>query len=263
MTNVFLREREEIFRHGTDVFLYQRLTKMEIGITFSESFENILRYVDNKLEEIVKTIVSVPKDLLSIVIRLAGIGGILVFFDWKIFFIVALGGIMSYFIGKMRHQNNLEREYDPQLKAIEYTTWSIPSELRRNLVELSRNGAVRAILDTFTKNIYEKQRLLRKYQEKQVFISSITFFSETLIDVIVKIIVGYLVFQGTHSVGMVTMTVMYTGRFSSVIDDAFKMYFSLKKVQFDLSFFDEFLKISAPVGSKLYQGKTISGISFE
>lgn len=64
MANVFLQEREEIFRHGTEVFLYQRITKMEIGVSFSESFKNILRYVDNKLEDIVKTVVAIPKDIL-------------------------------------------------------------------------------------------------------------------------------------------------------------------------------------------------------
>lgn len=64
ITNVFLREREEIFRHGTDIFLYRRLTQMEIGISFSESFQNILRYVDNKLEDIVKTIIKIPKSVL-------------------------------------------------------------------------------------------------------------------------------------------------------------------------------------------------------
>jgi len=81
------------------------------------------------------------------------------------------------------------------LKAIEYTTWSIPSELRRNLAELSQNGAIKSVLATFTKNIYKKQELLRPYQEKQVFISSIAFFSDTFISVIVKVIVGYLVCQ--------------------------------------------------------------------
>ena len=64
IAKVFLSEREEIFRHGTDIFLYQRITKMEIGVTFSQSFQNILRYVDRKLEDLVKTIVEIPKNIL-------------------------------------------------------------------------------------------------------------------------------------------------------------------------------------------------------
>jgi len=62
---------------------------------------------------------------------------------------------------------------------------------------------------------------------------------------------------------MVTMAVMYTGRLSSVLDDIFRTHFSLKKIQFDLSFFDEFLKISAPVGSESHQGGIKSGVTFE
>lgn len=100
----------------------------------------------------------------------------------------------------MRHRNDLAKEYDPKLNALDYTTWSIPHELRRNLAELSRNGAIASILATFTKNIYEKQKLLRPYQKRQVFIRSVAFFSNTLISVIVKIVVGYLVFQETLSV---------------------------------------------------------------
>lgn len=74
VTDIFLREREEIFRHETDIFLYQRITKMEIGLSLSSSFHNVLRYVDDKLQDIVRTIVGVPKEILGISIRLFGIG---------------------------------------------------------------------------------------------------------------------------------------------------------------------------------------------
>ncbi len=68
----FLREREEIFRHETDLFLYERIARMEIGLTLSSRFQDVMRYVDSKLDEIVNTVVGTPKKLLEITVRLAG-----------------------------------------------------------------------------------------------------------------------------------------------------------------------------------------------
>lgn len=187
----------------------------------------------------------------------------MVLFDAKVLGIVALGGVVSYFTGKIQHQNDTERQYDMKLEAIDHTLWSIPWELRRNLTELSRNGAVSEILATFTRNIYEKQRLLRPYQKKQVIVGSVAFLADVFTTLVIKTVVGYTVFYGTGSVGMVTMAVMYTGQLSSMIAEVLHTHFSLKKIGFDLSFFDAFLKISAPVGSRKYEGNTVGEISFQ
>lgn len=58
-------------------------------------------------------------------------------------------------------------------------------------------------------------------------------------------------FKGTLSVGMVTMSVLYANKLSSIIKDAAGTYFDIRKAQLDLSFFEEFLKVSVPVGKIL------------
>ncbi len=152
--------------------------------------------------------------------------------------------------------------YDQELRDLEHLVFSVPWELRKNLAALSQNGAVHSVLATLTRSIHEKQRLARPYQRKKVFIGSGIFLVDSAVSILIKAGVGYFVFQGTLSVGMVTMSVLYADRLASAIRQATEAYFDIRKTRFDFSFFEEFLKISAPVGSKRGFGSIGSGISF-
>jgi hypothetical protein len=61
---------------------------MEVGLSLSVSFQNILRFVSEKLENILKIILSIPKGVLGMTIEFVGISSILLAIDWRIFSVV-------------------------------------------------------------------------------------------------------------------------------------------------------------------------------
>lgn len=167
----FLREREEIFRHEADLFLYERIAKMEIGLTLSSRFHSVMRYVDNKLDDIVNTLVATPKKVLEIIVGIVGITGVLGAFDWRILILVFVGGAATFAIRKLEFQNESRRLYDQKLINVESVISSVPWELRSSLPQLSQNGAVSTILSTLTSAIHEKIKISRPYQKKRLAIS--------------------------------------------------------------------------------------------
>jgi hypothetical protein len=83
-----LEEREEVFTHETQLFYLKRMSHMEVGLSLSVSFQNILRFVSEKLENILKIILSIPKGVLGMTIEFVGISSILLAIDWRIFSVV-------------------------------------------------------------------------------------------------------------------------------------------------------------------------------
>ena len=158
--------------------------------------------------------------------------------------------MITYIFESIRHQINTQKINDPELKNIGHITWSIPWELQKSLAELSRNGGIEKMLGSFTSAIYKKQNLIRVYQKKDIKTKIWIFISSNCVDFIVKVGVAYTVFQGTQSVGVMTMAVLYISKLSTLFRDSSKLYFDFQTIQFDLRLFDEFLSLIKPAGDK-------------
>ncbi len=241
-----LGEREEIFTHETQLFYLKRMSHMEVGLSLSVSFQNILRFVSEKLGNILKIILSIPKGILGMTIQFIGISSILLAIDWRIFSVVLIWWVTTYLFEKMQYDNSMQKWNDPELKNISQVTWWIPWELQRSLAELSRNGAIEKMLQSFTHAIHKKQSLLRVYQKKDIWNQSYIFIADNCVHLLIKAWVAYTVFQWTQSVGVMTMAILYISKLSSLFRESSKIYFDFKTIGFDLRLFDEFLKLIKP-----------------
>lgn len=246
----FLREREEIFTHETQLIYLRRMSQMEVGLSLSVGFQNIIRFVSDKLRNVISTILDIPKWILGMTIQFIWISSILLSIDYMIFIVVIFGWFFTYILDKIRHRDDMRKWNDPELKKVDQITWSIPWELQRSLAELSRNGATKKLLNFFTQAIHKKQELVRVYQKKNIWTQSLIFIVDNFISFLVKAWVAYTVFQGTQSVWVMTMAVLYISKISSLFRESSKTYFDFKTIEFDLDLFDVFLKFIKPAGIK-------------
>ena len=129
---------------------------------------------------------------------------------------------------------------------------------------MAANGAMQTTLREY-KEILDHHR---DHKQKGEYVGIITnilqFLSSSIGEVTIKCIVGYAVFQGTQSIGMVALVTWYSNNAWRILSKILSVKTKYRDTKFHLSTLDLFIKMFKPIGTYWKKDHiSISNIRFQ
>lgn len=158
-----------------------------------------------------------------------------------------VSSIFSYFIE--RYAEILRQKYEIHWKfSLGQKAYYYNDLILRSFPELATNGAVKTTLDNYKSLLDEQIRRGLKKNWAELTWTFSGLLTDSLSRVLIKIIVGYSVFEGTQSIGMVALVVSSMG----TVEDIMRSIITVRKDYFRFRFQESsillFLEICEPIG---------------
>lgn len=260
ISTIYSKANKELLQNSIQLHAFKRMEMMEVGRTMSGRFNNIARLVDDSLDYLSQIFLNLPGNFLQKSIQVLGFTAIFTYFDIRLLGIVIIASLLTYYL------NSLSQKFTEKYQ----TAWKFSFQRKQyyysriflqNFPELATNGAVGSTLDSY-KNILDfavaewvkKDWSLLSYTVFERFISSFS-------DILIKLIVGYGVFQGTNSIGMVALVVASMGTIQNIIVSTFQLRNDYLKLQLSTASMSLYLKMTEKIGNigeKNFQLKKLS-----
>jgi ABC-type multidrug transport system fused ATPase/permease subunit len=239
------RIQKEIIDYGLKKEIYSRIYQVDPGYTMMERFRRMMSSVTGVINNIPDDIERLFRTYIGSFIEIITVWLIASFFDWRIFALIALASLINYGINRFSEYYNRKHELSDMYE-LSWEMHTIERAISESYHHIASNGAADMLLDRYFALKMQQLDAVKK-QEKIGFITRI---AEQLSNggaiLWTKIIVGYLIFAGTWSVGLMVMTTMYTSRISRVMDQFFRAFSeryelveNISILQFFLDFIDE------------------------
>ncbi len=247
ISGVFLNAKKEYLTNQIQLELFQKMKLMEVWRTLNNHFRNIARILDHEFWLFSNTLIQLPGWILQKIIQITGITAIFAYFDIRFLLIVVISAVFSYFIE--RYAEILRQKYEIHWKfSLGQKVYYYNDLFLRSFGQLAINGAVKTTLDSY-KNLLDEQihHGLKKNWAQLTWTFS-GLLTGSLSSMLIKIIVGYSVFQGTQSIGIVALVVSTMG----TVEDIMKSMITIRKEYFRFRFQESsillFLEMCEPVG---------------
>lgn len=247
VSGVFLDARKEYLTNHIQLELFQKMNLMEVWRAMNSRFRNIARILDSEFWSFSNTLMQLPGWVLQKTIQIAGITAIFAYFDIRFLCIVLVSSIFSYFIE--RYAEILRQKYEIHWKfSLGQKAYYYNDLILRSFPELATNGAVKTTLDNYKSLLDEQIRRGLKKNWAELTWTFSGLLTDSLSRVLIKIIVGYSVFEGTQSIGMVALVVSSMG----TVEDIMRSIITVRKDYFRFRFQESsillFLEICEPIG---------------
>lgn len=216
ISEIILDAEKDYLRNHIQLELFKHMNVMEVGRSMNARFKNLTRVLENEFSEFPNTIMDLPRDILQKIIQITGITAIFIYFDIKLLIIVILSSIISYFIE--RYSDILRQKYEIHWKlSLGQKIWFYNDLFLRSFPQLATNGAIKSTIQSY-QNVLDEQihHGLKKNWTDLIWTVS-RLFTWSISQMLIKMIVGYSVFQWTQSIGMVALVVASMGTVEDIM----------------------------------------------
>jgi ABC-type multidrug transport system fused ATPase/permease subunit len=262
VSGIFLDAKKDYLNNHIQLQLFEKMNMMEVGRAMNNRFRNIARILDSEFWSFSSSLIQLPWWILQRSIQITGITAIFLYFDIRFLIIVIVSAIFTYFIEK--YADILRQKYDTHWKFWLGQKMYFYSDLfLRSFGQLATNGAVNTTLQSYRNLLDEQIRLgLKKNWAELTWVFS-GLLTDSLSKMLIKIIVGYSVFAGTQSIGIVVLVVSSMG----TVEDIMKSIITLRRDYFRFRFQESsillFLEMCEPVGNILEYRQPIEKIEIQ
>lgn len=228
--------------------IFRNMEMMEVGRTMSSRFRYITNIIDNEFEALVRQILEIPGDILKNLISLIGMVAIYAFFDIRLLGVVILSAIIGYYISFFAQR--IHTKYEIKWKfSMGRKQYFYSSLFLHHFIDLATNGGVSSMIRQYDHILREqiKNGLQKNWWDLTWNIASL--INDSFSQIVIKAIVGYGVFVGTNSVGMVVLVIASTQTIDRLISSLFVMRKNYRDFRFRESSIELFLEICAPIGT--------------
>ncbi len=247
MSEIILEAEKDYLRNHIQLELFKHMNEMEVWRAMNSRFKNLTRVLENEFSEFPNTIMNLPRDIIQKTIQITGITAIFVYFDIKFLIIVIISSIVSYFIE--RYADILRQKYDIHWKfSLGQKIWFYNDLFLRSFPQLATNGAIKSTLKSYQDLLDEQihHGLKRNWAELIWTVSRL--FTGSITQILIKVIVGYSVFEWTQSIGMVALVVSSMGTVEEIMARILTLRKDYLRFHFQESSILLFLEMCEPIG---------------
>lgn len=197
------------------------------------------------VNDIPNNIERITSGYFGVILEVSAIGFVASFFDWKIFIVIFFASFVNYGINQFSEYYRRKHELSDRYE-LEWEMRTIDYAVEESYHHIASNGATKMLFDRFF--TLKRQQIASVVKgEKIDFITRIAEqASNGSATICVKLLVGFLIFAGTGSIGLMTLVTLYMGRitrltsqFFQTFSDRYEMIENIAILQFFLDFIDE------------------------
>lgn len=249
VSQILMDSEKDFINNHIQLELFRYMNFMEVGRAMNGRFKYLSRVLEREFWEFPNALMNLPKDLIQKGIQVVWITALFAYFNIVFLFIVIVSSIITYYIEKYR--DILRQKYEIHWKfSLGQKIWFYSDLFLRSLPELATNGAIKSTLHDYEwlLALQSKQWLRKNWSELTWTISSL--LTGSLSGMIIKLIVGYSVFEWTQSIWMVALVVSSMGTVEDIINRIFTFRKDYLRFRFQESSILLFLDMCAPIWTK-------------
>ncbi len=248
ISEIILAAEKDYLKNHIQLELFKHMNAMEVGRAMNSRFKNLTRVLENEFSEFPNTIMEFPRDILQKIIQITGITAIFIYFDIKLLIIVVISSIISYFIE--RYADILRQKYDIHWKfSLGQKVWFYNDLFLRSFPQLATNGAVKSTLKSYQELLDQQIHYGLKKNWTDLIWTVSRLFTGSISQMLIKMIVGYSVFQWTQSIGMVALVVSSMGTVEEIMARLLTLRKDYLRFRFQESSILLFLEMCEPIGT--------------
>lgn len=217
-------------------WLYEKLSLVEPWLFLNDRNKRFIRDVFSESSRISGFIREFIWKFTSSIITLIWIITVLAIINIYILLIIFLSGFILYFISKLKEKINHRYDFEDKYE-YDWKIWKLTQQLQENFTNLLSSWwfkLLRKYLVKYNEQITYRTKMNSK---KNLFYSILTFITENITEIWIKLIVWWAIFFSTASVWTMTMALLYINRLQDFISDLWYSRFRLN------NFFDQLLKL--------------------
>lgn len=247
IADIYLEARKEFFHNDIQLQLFNRMNYMEPWRTFSGRYKNLSEILWSEFTNFANTILHLPWSTIQKAIEIVGITALFAYFDIRLLAVTIIWALCSYYIS--HYADILRQKYDIQWQfslgqKMYFYRWLFLGSFS----DLANNGAVRTTLDAYRKLLDEQIRHgLKKNWADLNWVISWTL-SDIITNILIKMIVGYSVFQWTQSIGIVALAVSSMDTVSDILANTLSLRKDYRRFRMQESSILLFFEMSSPIG---------------
>ena len=260
--NILITQRKDLLENEIRLNIFKKMENMEVWVSLSARYKFISDIVESNFWELSNNIINFPKNIFNFIISFLGLWIVYAYLNYKLFFIVIISAIISYFIDLI--SDKVSKKYR---LAWEFTLWRQVHKYSNlffyDFSNLAISWWVKSTLKTYEDLLILESKNKVKMDYSDLAWSIWRFLNFNIRDFILKLIVWYWVFVWTWSVWMVVLVVSSMWTISSIISDILGFKISYRNFIFHQEWILLMLKMSKSVWEENLDEEKINNISFK
>lgn len=261
ITDIFSKSKQDLLKNEIQFHLFKKMENMEIGRSMNARYKYISDIVDSDFPTVSNTIIYLPRNTIEFIIQLFWMTFIYAYFDMRLLLLVVWSAVLGYLIEVISRKISKKYEIDWKF-TLGRQVYKYSNLFLYNFSNLATSWWLSSTIQTYADLLNQENKNSVKRDFSGLVWNMQNLINYSLRDILLKWIVGYWVFIGTNSVGMVVLVVSSMGTLGWLISQILSFRNNYKDFVFQQESILLMLKICSEVGNTEYTQK-IEKIEFQ
>lgn len=220
----------KFFQIDYEKLIFQKLSQVSLWLFLNSRHKRILSECLSWSYHIEGFMRGVLGPFLRNSIAILGILMVISYFYLPLISIILFSSFTIYIFQKHKERAQLQNEAGENYE-YEYRLDRLKYEMEENMHQVVINGGSKLLeiqFEACEKHLLKNFQMLQK---TQIFFDMSSFCIENIWNILIKILVGYFVLQGTQSLGFMTMILLYITQFESAVQSFMHMKFQTHRFE--------------------------------
>lgn len=218
----------------------ERTHFLDPGLSLSARYQRLIETARNTVNDAPNRIEELTVSKVGTLITASSVLLVFSFTDYKIFLFVLASALFAFLIQRNRSAFMIHFNIK-SAQELSSLRWNMEAALSRSYHHIVVNGATKSFTQKFS-SLLEQISLSRRTEILgESGWSIVQLINENFFTMLVKMYVGYTIYYATGSIGLMTMTMLYTTQMCEVIQNILTTWIDKNKIADDLARMELFL----------------------